>query len=201
MTPDSGDPIIPTDSVKDLGVYIDNEFTYSTHVSEVCKKVKKRIGWILRTFQCREVDFMKHVWKVYILPIIDYCSQLWAPRYGGLLVRLENLQKDFTARITYMGKYNYWERLEKLKMLSISRRLERYRIIYTRKILNGDSLNCGLVWRYTQDKGNIFKVNYSPNSAPVRVKTIRLNSYQVQGPELFNLLSKDISNSTVNADI
>merc|ERR1712115_593877 len=99
------------------------------------------------------------------------------------------------ARIMNMGKYNYWERLDRIKMLSISRRLERYRIIYTRKILHGDSLNCGLVWKYTQDKGHIFKVNYSPNSAPTRVKTVRLNSYQVQGPVMFNALPRYLRDS------
>ena len=48
MTPEAGGPIIPSNTVKDLGIYIDDDFTYKSHINEICKKVKKRIGWILR---------------------------------------------------------------------------------------------------------------------------------------------------------
>jgi len=144
MTPNAEGPIIPSNSVKDLGIYIDDDFTYKSHINETCKKVKKRIGWILRAFNSRDKDFMRHVWRVYILPIIDYCSQLWAPRNGGLLTKLEKLQKDFIGRISGLNALNYLEQLESMNMTSISRRLERYRIIYPRKILNGDTPNCGL---------------------------------------------------------
>ena len=95
MTPEAGGPIIPSNTVKDLGIYIDDDFTYKSHINEICKKVKKRIGWILRAFKTRDKDFMRHVWRVYILPIIDYCSQLWTPRNSGLLTKLGKLQKIF----------------------------------------------------------------------------------------------------------
>lgn len=68
---------------------------------------------------------MKFVWKTYILPIADYCSQLWSPCSRGMLTKLENLQKDFTSMINGMKSLNYWQRLEKLKMLSLNRRFER----------------------------------------------------------------------------
>ena len=51
FSPNYDNPIIPSSNVKDLGVYIDSDFSYRTHVDEVCKKVKKRVGWILRTFK------------------------------------------------------------------------------------------------------------------------------------------------------
>ena len=56
MTPNAEGPIIPSISVKDLGIYIDDDFTYKSHINETCKKVKKRIGWILRAFKSREKD-------------------------------------------------------------------------------------------------------------------------------------------------
>ena len=83
FNPNYESPIIPSHSVKDLGVYIDSDFSYRTQVDEICKKIRKKVGWILRTFKCRDAMFMKHIWKVYIIPNIDYCSQLWAPRGGA----------------------------------------------------------------------------------------------------------------------
>ena len=121
MAPECCEPIYPSNEVKDLGVFIDTDISYKAHVNEICKKVKKWIGWILRSFKCRKLKFIKHIWKMYIMPIIDYCSQLWAPRNGGLLTKLEKLQKDFFGRIPEIRNFNYWEQLKITKMFSISR--------------------------------------------------------------------------------
>ena len=115
-------------------------------------------------------------------------------------MKLENLQKDFTNRIKDLGNMNYWDRLDKLKLLSVSRRFERYKIIYTRKILNGDVPNCGLSWDHNENKGIKFKINYSPNRASDSVKSIRINSFQVQGPTLFNTLPRQLRDSDVSAE-
>ena len=77
-------------------------------------------------------------------------------------------------------------------MVLIARRLERYRLLYTRKIINGDAPNCSLNWYDNIHKGILFDITYSPNNATDHVKGIRLNSYQVQGPELFNMLPKHL---------
>ena len=135
---------------------------------------------------------MKFVWKVYIIRIFDYCSQLWGPQNGGLLIKLENLQSDFTSRISGMKSLSYWERLDKLEIYSINRRIERYRIIYSRKILYEYAPNCGLSWDKNETKGTFFNIVHSPNDAPLFAKTIRNNSFQYQGPTLFNILPRYI---------
>ena len=99
-----------------------------------------------------------------------------------------------------MGHLDYWQRLERLKMLSIARRFERYKMLYSRKIIMGWVPNCGLEWDWTR-KGCIFKVKYSPNSTATGVKSLRLNSFQVQGPSLFNILPQRLRDSGVSADI
>ena len=58
-------------------------------------------------------------------------------------------------KVDGLGADNYWTRLEKLKLLSISRRNERYRLIYVNKILNNHVENCGLHWNYTENSGRI----------------------------------------------
>ena len=85
-------------------------------------------------------------------------------------------------------------------MILISRRLERYRMIYSRKIMIGNTPNCGLIWENTDRKGNMFKIPYSPNSSPNYVKSIRINSFQVQGPALFNILPRDIRDSEASME-
>ena len=112
-----------------------DDASFSEHIAKVCKVVNQKCGWILRTFVCRKTFFMKLLWKSLVQPNIDYCSQLLMPYKSGEIEKIENLQKQFTKRIPEVQTLNYWERLKSLKMLSQERRMERYRILYTWKIL------------------------------------------------------------------
>ena len=79
-----------------------------------------------------------------VLPHIDYCSQLWMPVDGANVHSLEKLKSDFFKKIPDLRGMNYWEGLTDMKMLSMQRRLERYRIIYIWKILEKCAPNCGI---------------------------------------------------------
>ena len=50
-------------------------------------------------------------------------------------MRIENTLKSFTSKINGVKHLDYWGRLQKLKMYSMGRRIERYRILYIWKIL------------------------------------------------------------------
>ena len=69
--------ISDSDDVRDLGIHITPDATFKFHISKVISQVNQRIGYLLRTFNCRAPEFMRWCWKNYIQPIIDYCSQLW----------------------------------------------------------------------------------------------------------------------------
>ena len=60
------------------------------------------------------------------------------------MAALEKLFFDFTIKIPEVRTKNYWEILKHLKMLSQERRMERYRILYIWKILEGRTPNCGV---------------------------------------------------------
>ena len=85
--------MLDNDEVRDLGITISLECNYKSHVSKVISKINQRVGYLLRTFKTRNLDFMKWAWKVYIQPIADYCSQLWGPSFGPDLKRIEHTLK------------------------------------------------------------------------------------------------------------
>ena len=129
---------------------------------------------------------MKFIWKTYLIPIIDYCSQLYGPNSGSGLLKLENLQKAFTSKISGIGHLSYWERLKKLKIYSITRRFERYKIIYVHKIINGHTHNCGLTWHNSENSGILVDmINVKQYS-----KTLREQSFHYTGPRLHNTLPR-----------
>ena len=198
ITPGNSDVILPCEVVRDLGVLINSKGTYTDHIAKISKKAAQKIGMILRTFSNRTPNFLKFIWKTYLQPVLDYASQLYAPVKGGLLMKLEHILESFTAKIEGYDNISYWERLKLLKMYSISRRNERYRMIYCQKIILGQTQNCGTEYSYTPEYGYQFEIPKFKDFS----KGLREQSFGYMGPKLYNSLplylriTKDISIET-----
>ena len=118
MTPNAEDIINEVNTVKDLGVHIDGDLKFNSHVSRVISKVKQIIGWTLRNFVTRDHFILKTIWKTIIQPHIDYCSPLWFdPNNLSQIYEIENLQRMFTKRFAGLSDMDYWDRLKLLNML------------------------------------------------------------------------------------
>ena len=134
---DPNGKIIPEkDHIKDLGVYISSDLTWTRQTEEVVSKARIMAGWALRTFVTREIEPMVTIWNSLVRPNLDYCSPLWSPRPSNFkaIDLLEDTQRSFTRKIKGMDYLDYAHRLKTLKMYSVQRRLERYKILYTYKI-------------------------------------------------------------------
>ena len=135
-TDPSGKTIEEKDHIKDLGVILSNDLTWTKHIEVVVSRARIMSGWAQRTFSTREQDPMITIWNTQVRPILDYCSPLWSPspnNYGNIDL-LEGTQRSYTRSINGMEGLNYAQRLKELNMYSIQRRHERYKIIYVYKI-------------------------------------------------------------------
>ena len=92
-------------------------------------------------------------------------------------MKIEKLLKDFTARIPEVSEMNYWERLKHLKMNSEQRRIERYKIIYVWKVLEGLVPEANLVLANTESDRVGRKCKIPPLKLKERKK--REESFQV----------------------
>ena len=70
--------------------------------------------------------------------------------------------------------------------------MERYRVLYVWKILEGISPNCGLEVAHSERRGREVKI--PPIKATGRIQSLRESSFQVHGPKLFNSLPQAIRN-------
>ena len=152
------------------------------------------MGWILRTFRSRNKFFMKTMWKQILQPHVDYCSQLYFPGQSVELEKLETLQRVFTRKISEVKHMNYWDRLRALNLKSQERRLERYRILYTWKVIEGLVPNCGVQCYTSERNGRLCKIPPIKTHSSQKVKTLREKSFTVNGPILFNSLPKTLRN-------
>ena len=187
------------DHVKDLGVTVSADGTFKEHMNKICQSAKNMCAWILRTFKSRSPDLMLTTWKSLVLPILDYCSQLWCPQKKGDIQQIEEIQKSFTRKIPLPGREDYWKRLSSLRLYSLERRRERYRIIYIWKILED------MVPNFTVEKsqvktttstrsGRLCVIPSISRTASTRVNSLREGSLCINGAQLFNLLPKRIRN-------
>ena len=150
----------------------------------------------MRTFIRRDEYFLKFMWKTYMQGHIDYCSQLWQPMQSHLLQRIEGLQRAYTKKAPEISHLSYWERLRHIKINSQQRRLERYRMIYIWKILEGLSPNCGIQCNSNEIRGRMCQVPPIVKNARQFVKTQREQTLQVHGVKLFNKLPWELRSMT-----
>ena len=200
-TDPAGDVIKEKEHIKDLGVTISNDLTWSKHIKEVVSKARVMTGWVLRTFSTRERDPMITMWNSQVRSILDYCSPLWSPspKDLGNIDLIENTQRAFTRNIDGMEGLDYAQRLKKLSMYSVQRRHERYRIIYIYKIKEGLVPNVseshGLQFLPNERHGYTCKIPKFPlykNKAVIA----RNSSFALNASSLWNSLPKVIRNIT-----
>ena len=190
-TSPSGDKIEEKAFVKDLGVLMSNDCLFKDQIESTIEKAKNLISWILRTFTSRSKHTMITLYKSLVIPILEYCSVLWSPSAVGLIQRLEEIQKSFLKQIKGTPQ-NYWESLKQLKIYSLQRRRERYRIIYTWKILENLVPNVNDCFKHKDHPrlGRLCVSKYAgPNNSRLRDSTLN-----IQGAKLFNAMPKNIRN-------
>ena len=196
---DTGLPIKKKDTIKDLGVYLSEDATFTNQIERVAQSAKLKCGWILRTFKTRARLPMITLWKSLVQPIPDYCSQLWAPSTPGQILSLEMVFRTYLRKISGLQHLSYWEQLKELKLYSIQRRHERYAIIYMWRIIEGqvpDFTHGKLNVTHNHRRGRSFIIPQVKSSLPSKIQNIRHRSLAIRGARLFNCMPKYIRNKS-----
>ena len=201
----SGIDIDKSEFVSDLGVCMSRDANFKNHIDNICISARKTVSWICRTFKSRSVNTMCTAWKSLVLPKLEYCSQLWCPIAKTDIQKLELVQRNFVRKINFNSQVDYWERLRILKLYSLQRRRERYRIIYTWKIIEhlvpniSHEENRKISVHFTSRYGR--KCNIPTFNGVSRYSTIYEGSLAVCGPKLFNVMPqhiRDLTNCSVD---
>ena len=189
--------------VKDLGVIMDSEANFEAHIQTMISKARRQAGWILRTFRTRDQVSMLTLYRATVIPILEYCSQLWCPCKVGQIRDIESVQRYFTSRISGIGHLNYWERLKTLNLYSLERRRERYLVLYVYKIILGLTPNFHderfkIKTIYSERRGLNCLLPPIKTHATNRVKSLVERSFAVRAPTIFNNLPKHLRSSNLS---
>ena len=109
-------------------------------------------SWVLSAFRDRSQLTMLTLFKSMVRSKLEYCCPLWDPPKIADIQSIEGVQRQFTRRIAGCKDLDYWDRLKKLKLMSLQRRRERYSIIQIWKIYNSQAPNSTDIQFYTLDR-------------------------------------------------
>ena len=196
VTP-SGVQIEPKDTVRDLGVLISSDCSWTPHVCQVTAGARKMAAWVFGAFKDRSPLPMITLFKSMVRSKLEYCCPVWDPSKIGDIQAIENIQRQFTRKILGCKDLDYWDRLKKLRLMSLQRRRERYSIIQTWKILQKCAPNSTGIIFYDSDRlGVRARVPTLNHKAQRSVATIYDNSFGVRAPRLWNMLPKGVNTVT-----
>ena len=154
-------------------------------------------SWVMSVFSDRSATIMMALFKSMVRSKVEYCCPVWSPSKVGDIQEIEKIQRNFTRRINGCKTLNYWERLTKLKILSLQRRRERYMIIHVWKILHGHAPNdIGMEFQQQHRRGVKAIVPLFRNAAQKSVSTVYDNSFGIKAARLWNILPQDVNKQT-----
>ena len=107
-----------------LGVTLDDQLTFSSHISKVCRKASCQTGVLLRLRNLIPTSAKLHIVKFAIIPQLTYCQTVWHFCRASDTRKLERIQER-ALRSVYCDNVSSYEKL--------LQRLERACLHYTRE--------------------------------------------------------------------
>ena len=88
----NGTPVNQVLTSKSLGVLIDADLTWGSHIEKLAKKIASGIAAIKRVRQFVPAATLHPIYKALIQPHLDYCNDVWGNCGVKLADKLQKLQ-------------------------------------------------------------------------------------------------------------
>ena len=128
------------ENIKYLGVIITSDLRWNTHVSNVCTKANRTLGFLRRNLHSCPQEVKEAANKGFVRPVLYYGSLVWDPPRVVLREELESMQKRAARFVTGNNSYEIGSMtgiLGQLKWESLKKRRRDNRLIWLYKGLKG----------------------------------------------------------------
>ena len=183
-------------SVKLLGVTIDNKLNFNNHVSIICKKTSQKLHALARISNLMNKDKLRILMKAFIESQFGYCPLIWMFHSRTLNNRINRLHER-ALRLVYKDSHlTFQELLRKDKSFSIHHRNLQKLAIEMYKIIN--DISPALM----KEVFPLNEVKYNlRNRNPFQLRNITsvyngMETLSFRGPKTWSIVPNDIKNST-----
>ena len=93
------------ENTKFLGVIVDRQLSWSSHIQNIVNKINKQCGILYLTRNYLNAKALKLIYYSLIYPFLSYCHTVWGAAGKTMLDRISIAQKKVIRTITYKSKY------------------------------------------------------------------------------------------------
>ena len=183
---------------KDIGITIDSELTFESHICEKVNKATLIFGALRRAFRYLDKKLFIPLYKKMVRTQLDYASSVWAQYKKKHIDMIENVQKRATKQIPGMKNLPYEERSRKLELPTLSYRRLRGDMIEVYKIIQGhyDPEASTIIKLMNDTEQRLITRTNSRKVVYNRANTnIRQNSFSIRIAKYWNKLPENIMNA------
>ncbi|GMT28714.1 hypothetical protein PFISCL1PPCAC_20011, partial [Pristionchus fissidentatus] len=197
----NGNDLIPSPSMKDLGVIMQPSLKFSDHVSKLTSKARSKVNIMFKCFYSNDPLLYLQAFNAFIRPLLEYCTVVWSPRTVKLANFVENVQRNFTRRVFFRCAIPYSPYPDRLNFLSMST-LEQRRLIFDllflhKTIHNFYSLNSNLLFKISPLTRNLRNTHKLRIALPFAVPKSH-STFATRTVQRWNALPGEIVNSSPN---
>lgn len=188
-------PILRTSQVRDLGLLISSSLNRGVTVADRVSKARAAMFSLFKAVSSTDYRILTRCFKAYVIPHLEYASQVWNPFTAKDIDSLERVQRTFTRLVFYrafpsptypQSLPSYSDRLKKLDMCTLHERRTMADFSLARKIMRGETV---------LKRSNFFKYRPVPPRRPsigIRIpfarNPLRYNSFSLRVSRLLNKL-------------
>jgi len=126
-------------SARCLGVNINSELSWNTHIDTTAKKATQSLNFLRRNFSCCPTAIPEQCYKTLVRPQLEYASYVWQNPVRLNVGKVEAVQRS-AARFTccdFKRTSSVTAMLQKLQWDSLQQRRARSRVLMLYRIRNG----------------------------------------------------------------
>ena len=177
--------------VKLLGVDIDFNLSFDSHISNICKKAAQQLNVMRRIGHNLSLLNRLTIFHTFVLSNFNFCPLAWHFCSETNTKKMEELQERGLRFVYNDFSSSYEDLLTKTKLSTLHIRRMRTMAIETFKILNG--LAPPVLTNLLQKRGNVYNFRYSNilQIPSVRTSKFGKSSFKYAAPVLWNSLPED----------
>ena len=129
-------PIELVSSAKFLGVILTDKLSWDLYVDHICKKARKTIGFIHRSFPSAPINTRRTLYLALVRPILDYAFTTWHPLNIKLNYRIESTQRFACRVILQQWKLSHDDLLQESDLPTLVKRRDVATLCHLFKIFH-----------------------------------------------------------------